>query len=277
MVVIKIIPRPNGYNAGISNTLKGFITALSIHNKTTIECDDDYELGNFDTILHDKYIFKPTSEQTEDFYSWRWLILKKEETLQQNIPDSFFDGKVNLNQNKYKHLFTGKVTIDGNFDKSLIHPVVYHRIMKSLCSIEFKPIIYKNVNRYDISFQTSLGISVRTWTASHEKNVNRKYKFEEYKKAIEDALSPTIKTIVLSIDNKSSKIEKSYVKLIESISSANIIIFREEDVNHLQYSIIKLLLLSKCGILIGNKLSTFTELSFWFSGCNQKVIPVGKK
>jgi hypothetical protein len=223
MVVIKIIIRPNGYNSGISNILKGFITALSIHNKTTIECDHDYELGNFDTVLHNKYIFKPTHEETVPFHTWRWLILKTEETLQEHIPDRFFDGKLILNDNKYKPLFTGNVTIDGNFDKSLIHPVVYHRIMKAICSIEFKPIIYKNVDQYNIDFKSSLGISVRTWSASHEKNVNRKYDFKEYKKEILKAISHNIKTIVLSIDNKSSKIEKSYVKLIEYLLNWSLI------------------------------------------------------
>ena len=271
MVVVKITPKEG---EGISNTLKCFITALSINDKTYLE-SNDYELGNFDTVLHNKFIFKQTNEQVVPFHTWRWLILKKEESLQENIPDSFFDGKLVLNDNKYKHLFTGKVCIDGNFDKSLIHPVVYHRIMSAICSIQFKPMIYKIINKYDIDFQTSLGISVRTWKASHEKNVKRKYDFKEYKKSIVNVLSPNIKTIVLSIDNDSPIIENSYVRLIKSISPAQIIIYRETDVNHLQYVMIKLLLLSKCGILIGNKLSTFTELTFWFSGCNQEVISVG--
>jgi hypothetical protein len=256
---------------GISNTLKGFITALSIHKNTKIECTDDYELGNFDTILEDKFIYHPTKKQVEPFNTWRFLILKDEEALQQNIPDKFFKNKVELDNDKYKYLFTPNVSIDGNFNKKLIHPEVYHRIMCTIQMITFKPIIYKEVNKFNIDYNTTLGISVRTWTASHEKNVNRKYSFKSYKNAITNAFNKRIKTVILSIDNDSEKLETQYINFIQPFCD-NIIIYREHNVNHLQYTIIKLLLLSKCGIFIGNRISTFTELVYWFNGCNQQII-----
>jgi hypothetical protein len=86
-----------------------------------------------------------------------------------------------------------------------------------------------------------------------------------------------INTIVLSIDNDSLELEEQYTGFLQTnYPHINIIVYREceHNVNHLQYVIIKMLLLSKCGSFIGNRISTFSELVFWFSGCCQKVITV---
>ena len=49
------------------------------------------------------------------------------------------------------------------------------------------------------------------------------------------------------------------------------IILNNTSLNHIQNSLYKLLILSQCTYLIGNRISTFTELIFWFS--NLKIIP----
>ena len=143
--------------------------------------------------------------------------------------------------------------------------------MQAIAQIKFKPIIYQELNKYNIDFNTSLGISVRTWKASHEYNINRKYSFDIYKNAINLALeqNPSIKTVVLSLDNEA--VEPEYMELLNSYARLNVIIYRETNINHLQYVIIKMLLLSKCGYFICNRISTFSELVFWFSECKQKV------
>lgn len=269
------------FGAGIGNTLKGFISGLTVNPNTKIECNSNYILGNFDTILDQKYILTEIDIQNniiEPFSSCRWLILKEEESIQIDLPYEYSNyNAVDLNNPKYTHLFTPKVTIDHNYDRSLIHDNVYNRFMKIIRSISFQPIIYSEVNKYEnkykIDFETSLGISVRTWTASHEYNINRPYSFDIYKKAITEVLSnnPQIKTIVLSLDNE--RIEPEYIELLQKYD-VNINIYRETDMNHLQYIIIKMLLLSKCGHLICNRISTFSELVFWFGECRQHVVPV---
>jgi hypothetical protein len=265
---------PNG--AGIGNTLKGFISGLTVNPNTKIECNPIYILGNFDTVLDAKYILTEIDKQTnviEPFSSCRWLILKKEEDIQGDLPYEYSNyNAVDLNNPKYTHIFTPKVTIDHYYDRTLIHDDVYFRFMKVIQSIVFKPIIYNEINKYNIDFEKTLGISVRTWTASHEFNINRKYSFEIYKNAINDVLAknPSINTIVLSLDNEI--VESEYRELLKNYP--NIIIYRETNVNHLQYVIIKMLLLSKCGYFICNRISTFSELVFWFSECKQKVIPL---
>ena len=265
---------PNG--AGVGNTLKGFISGLTVNTNTKIECNTKYILGNFDTVLDEKYIFSEVDKHTylvEPFSSCRWLILKKEEHIQKDLPYEYSNyNSVDLNNPKYRHIFTPKVTIDHYYDRTLIHDDVYFRFMKVIKSIVFKPDIYNELNKYSIDFEKTLGISIRTWTASHEFNINRKYSFEIYKNAINDVLkkNQSINTIVLSLDNEI--VESQYLDLLKNYP--NIIIYRETNVNHLQYVIIKMLLLSKCGYFICNRISTFSELVFWFSECKQKVIPL---
>jgi hypothetical protein len=265
---------PNG--AGIGNTLKGFISGLTVNPNTKIECNPRYILGNFDTVLDEKYILTEIDKQTnviEPFSSCRWLILKKEEDIQRDLPYEYSNyNAVDLNNPKYTHIFTPKVTIDHYYDRTLIHDDVYFRFMKVIQSLVFKPTIYNEINKYNIDFEKTLGISVRTWTASHEYNINRKYSFEIYKNAINDVLAknPSINTILISLDNEI--VESEYRELLKNYP--NIIIYRETNVNHLQYVIIKMLLLSKCGYFICNRISTFSELVFWFSECKQKVIPL---
>lgn len=263
------------FGAGIGNTLKGFISGLSINPNTKLECNPMYILGNFDTVLDSKFILNGNDVNNyniEPFSSCRFLILKSEENIQKDLPYEYSDyDNVDLNNKKFTHLFTPKVTIDHSYDRSLIHDNVYNRIMKSIMQIKFKPIIYEELAKYNIDFNASLGISVRTWTASHEYNIRRRYSSDIYKNAIKTAMeqNPNIKTVVLSLDNES--VESEYMQILNAYPGLNIIIYRETNVNHLQYVIIKMLLLSKCGYFICNRISTFSELVFWFSECKQKV------
>lgn len=232
-------------------------------------------MGNFDTVIDSNFILDINDNEKYDiepFSSCRFLILKTEENIQKDLPYEYSDyNNVDLNNSKIAQLFTSKVTIDHSYDRSLINDIVYNRFMQAIAQIKFKPIIYEELNKYNIDFNTSLGISVRTWKASHEYNINRKYSFDIYKNAINLALeqNPSIKTVVLSLDNEA--VEPEYMELLNSYARLNVIIYRETNINHLQYVVIKMLLLSKCGYFICNRISTFSELVFWFSKCKQKV------
>jgi hypothetical protein len=263
------------FGAGIGNTLKGFISGLSINPNTKLECNPRYILGNFDTVLESKHILNASdinNYNIEPFSSCRFLILKSEENIQKDLPYEYSDyNNVDLNNKKFTHLFTPKVTIDHSYDRSLIHDDVYNRIMKAITQIKFQPIIYDELNKYNIDFNTSMGISVRTWTASHEYNIRRKYSTKIYKNAIDAMITqnPNIKTVVLSLDNEI--VEREYMQILNAHPGLKVIIYRETNVNHLQYVIIKMLLLSKCGYFICNRISTFSELVYWFGGCKQKI------
>lgn len=273
-----IIFKPHIPNcAGIGNTLKGFISGLSINENTKIEINQSYILGNFETVLDDKHILSSTDYNNfivEPFSSWRFLILKEEEEIQQDFPNEYSDYNcVNFNNQKFIHLFTPKVTIDNNYKRELINDKVYDRFMNAIKKIKFKDIIINEINKYNFEFENTLGISVRTWKSIHEQDVNRSYDENIYKNVISDVLSnnKNINKVFLSVDN--TDYLEEYIDFLKKFN-VEIIIYKNPDVNYLQYVIIKMLLLSKCGYFIGNRISTFSELVFWFSECKQKVFPL---
>ena len=248
---------------GIGNVLKGFISAYSINDNTKIECSDAM-MGRYDTVLNKKHIYVPAAH--EPFYTCRFLVLKNEEMDQLTIVNEFphLDGCGNRNLD---YLFSFKSAIDWNYDITLVSPRIVSRILDTINRIEFLPMIMDQVNNIKM-IHPSLAISVRTWTSKHEHDIHRSYDFETYKNAIVKVMDQ-FNTIVVSLDN--DHVKNDYVKLLQN---KNVIFINNEHVNELQNAAIKMLILSKCNTLIANRISTFSELVFWFSQCKQHVIPL---
>jgi len=264
---------------GIGNVFKGFISALGISDNVTIECNPSYVYGNYETILDDAFIFKggeSKKRRTEYFYTCRLLVQKSEEHLQETILNEFrgTDGCQNENLN---HLFSFSKLIDWNYDPSRVCNQVRERILRSIEKIKFKDIIIQEVDRIRDQIRAqgeSLAISVRTWKAHHESDVHRPYDFETYAVAIDKLLNanPQIKQAVISVDN--DDYAGAYLKLLESKNMRVFLLKKSEHLSHLQFAIIKVLVLSGCNYFVANRISTFSELVFWFSKCKIKTIPL---
>jgi len=264
---------------GIGNVFKGFLSALGIHDNVTIECNPDYINGNYDTVLDDSFIFKEavSNRRIEYFYTCRLLVQKVEEDLQETIHNEFTgtDGCQNENLN---HLFSFSKLIDWNYDPGRICIKIRERIFKSIDRIRFKDAIYQEVERWksvviDNSSET-LAVSVRTWRAGHEHNVRRPYNFETYRQHILAILDthPNIGQLILSIDNE--MYADDYVQLLQNKNIGVFVLKKGEHLNPLQFAAVKALVLSNCHYLVANRISTFSELIFWFSKCKIKVSPV---
>ena len=134
-------------------------------------------------------------------------------------------------------------------------------------------ILQKNILPQKAKDKT-LAISVRTWKAAHEENINREYSFDIYVNEIMSILdkNKNITNVIFSIDNHDY--EQDYINFFESMNINYYILKKNERLNDLQFAVIKMLLLSKCDYLIANRVSTFTELIFWFSMCKIKVYPL---
>lgn len=262
---------------GIGNIMKCLISALSVNPDTVIECYPQYEYGAYDSILQDRFIFKGKGhKELEKVYTCRLLILSNEEPYQQDIPmeEWYVDG---LENPRFHHFFTFKKRIDWNYNASLVDERVKYRMFKTIDSIQFTDMVYHEVQRLADMFvdQPALGISVRTWKSSHESNIDRPYQFATYRDKILQIIQEhrEVSTIVLSIDNQSFL--EPYLHLFEETEKRVIILDRLKHWNPIQYAIIKVLVLSKCLYVIGNRISTFTELVFWFGKCRPQIYTVG--
>jgi hypothetical protein len=241
---------------GIGNVLKGFISAYSIYDNTVIECNKDYIFGNYDKILNNKHIYNnENKENKEYFYTCRLMVLKEEEKYQQHIPNEFWH--TDRGGNSFiSNFFSDNTLIDWNYDQS---------------KISFNHIVFNEYNLLkDIlnKYKNKLGVSIRTWKSSHESGIDRAYSVDIYKEKIKEVLNNNpIDCILLSFDNN-DYIEE-YISYLSSIYDKDKIYVLNniinKDLDPLQKVIIKIFLLSDCKHFIANRISTFSELVFWFS------------
>jgi hypothetical protein len=253
---------------GIGNVMKGFLSALSINPQTTIECAPEYSLGHYDTVLDPRHIY--TGGPREPFYTCRLLVLQSEEEDQQTIENefSYTNGCGNPALN---HHFSFTRLIDWNYDPSKICDRVKTRILAAIDQVRFQPQILRRVEELRAQIRPGhvLGVSVRTWTAPHEHNIRRPYSFDAYMDAIRPHLA-TVSTIVLSVDN-----DAVLPQYLEALAPANVLVLRKgEGENETQHAFIKMLTLASCDAFIGARISTFSELVFWFSRCRIQVTPL---
>lgn len=261
---------------GIGNILKGYITALSINNDSVIECNPDYMYGQYDTILDDKHIYKETSKNIKRVYTCRLLILKDEENIQDNIFNEFqsYNG---IGNSTLDNLFCSKL-IDFNYDSNIINPIIKNRIFANINKILFNNIVLQSTNLFCETFKEdiTLGISIRTWNSKHEHNICRPYNSETYILKIKEVLinHPNINKLIISIDNTDYLNE--YISFLNYLNDTKLLIIlnKSDSINDIQYAMCKVLILAKCNYYIGNRISTFSELVFWFSKHKTKVYTV---
>jgi len=260
---------------GIGNVIKSFITAYSVNANSKIDCNSDYLLGVYDTVLDERHIYKENPNITPKYmYTSRLLVLPEEENEQQHI-FSAENYEVNgCGNNDYNYLYSFQRLIDYNYDPDRICKRVKKRIIGAIEKIKFLPFIENKVleNIKTIS-ENTLAISIRTWKCFHETNINREYNSEVYKEKIRDViLAVNPDKILISFDNHDY--EEEYISFLNSFNIPIVILNKETDTNDLQHAFIKMLSLSSCRYFIGNRISTFSELVWWFSKCQIKVFPL---
>ena len=113
-----------------------------------------------------------------------------------------------------------------------------------------------------------MGISIRTWKSHHEGIIDRPYDIDTYMNKITEVLQENkILSIIISIDNEDYL--SPYLELPNVI-----VLHKPSHFNDIQFAVYKMLVLSHTNHFIGNRMSTFTELVFWFSKHNTKVYTV---
>ena len=275
-----VVPVTN--EAGIGNTLKGLITALSLTDDATIQCNYSAMMGNFTNVLDERHICKDITKY-DTFSTCRFLVLKTEEDVQQDLPTEISCYTIpDMSNPKFHSLFSIKSMIDWYYNKSLIANVVYERILRGIDKIVWSNVVLSEVARTQANVYSNLkngrvmGVSVRTWTAVHERNINREYSTEKYVTAINDAVKMAqndgtcIDCVFISYDNH--VVAPQYASVLSSFPVISYV--KPAHVTELQCAVIKMLVLSKTDYFVCNRISTFSELVYWFNRCRQKVFTV---
>lgn len=263
MPLVLTMPRVDG----IGNVVNGLVSGLAIDPETKITCNRDYSLGVYHTVFHPRYIY--TGGPATPFGTFRLLVLKSEEADQVHTETEFKDI-----QTCGQSAFSDQVAIDMNYDPTRLSGAVKTRLCRTFQSLEFLPCIPAWVKAETRHFrpETTLGVTVRTWTASHETNIQRPYSAAVYKEAIARELTPAISHVVLSVDNDAHLDE--YLAFLKAFPVTVHVLAHREGQNELQHAFVKALTLSACAVVIGSRMSTFTELVFWFGGCKPRIVPL---
>ena len=262
--------------AGIGNTLKGFITALSLTDDAAVRCNPRALLGDYSAVLAAKHVCAPGEPPREVFSTCRFLVLKEEEAGQRDLPTEISSAEVDLRNSSYTGLFSTRV-IDWSYDRGLVSDAVFHRIMRGIDKIAWTDVVTAEVARIRSQLRALaprgvLGVSVRTWTAPHEHNIARHYSVDSYRRAIATIeREEAVDAVFVSFDNASAAPEYADLMARHRVAVAYA---KPAHVTELQSAVIKMLALSECEYFVGNRISTFTELVFWFGRCRARVIAV---
>lgn len=272
--------------SGLCNVLKSLVTALSIGETNILPLYNNWFDADYTEILDDSLICHGSDEFGESFVTARFLILKTEETEQQDlINDAKKLGRQpDMVNEKLVPLFS-KHTIDWFYDRTLISDTVYNRIQNGIKKIKWKDEVLSEVERVSKDFESPLlSVQIRTWKHKWDppgdwKNnprdgVVKDYNFETYKNAIDSFIlsdNPP-KTIFLTSDTDSLLPE--YLEYLKKYNINVVTYTQPENITQMQYSTATMLIASKSDMLVCSRLSTFAECIWWFGGCKAKTIPV---
>jgi len=265
--------------AGLCNRLKSLLSAMRIaeHNGDT-EVKIDWPLTaavgecHFTDLFDNKnmVIRRPDYPSDAIFYNfWRFAILPSDP-----LPNNFSDGSGIRYNNTQKftghtHLNKNGRSIDLEFDR--IPKEIKLDYLKQLNKIKIKKSILQKVKDFSTKFNNNtISVQIRSWNDDPLKQ--KLFNIEDFYE-IMDSMKDNDFFVTADTPEIISKIKARYGSRI--ITRENY----QETMGHRERgqkqgvidAIIDLLLLSKNKILIGTYISTFSEMSWWFSNCKQKT------
>ncbi len=231
-------------NGGLSNRIKNLLSAMSQHDK-------------INTISHiDSYIFpflnKVTSEINQYPPNWRLEVLEEEE--------------------KYTREYK---TIDFLYEKTPQYFI--DKYLKQIEKLKINPEITNIVDEFSLDWDNMIGVHVRTWPGVDRSNWHSNHLFEE-----EIEKLPKDMKIFLCSDNSEvisyfkTKYQSRIITYDQKLHKVHPSSWSDSvNFNDFQLVVdgfIDNLLLSKCDIIIGTWVSSFSEVAWWFGRCKSKVV-----
>lgn len=279
-------------NEGIGNVLLPFFTFFSINENTKVRGRSGYVLGDYSLLLDESHIYKEGDpmmslrvEYVNSHEDHRLSMLKSEEveylTLYATIGVKRRFNKYGMKNSDLKPYFS-PYNVDEVLNRSLIPSSMVKRVLGSIRRVKFKQKLIDRANALtDGLIHPSLGISVRSWTASHEKHENLShldYSQSKYEKVITDIIlshSKHIKSLLIAFDNPD--LVMSYKPFLDRLQVQVFYFSHAADVTPIEKGFIEILSLSKTNYLIGDSRSGFIRTIFWMGECRQYVLHPDKQ
>lgn len=258
---------------GPGNDIKSMLSAFRFFEYFYVQDDDGRKLMN---KQYTNFLPSAHNYPVKNFRTWRILCNDVEDAHVRHIVAPFpltQEEKSVLRQDWPSAKF-GNTSIDNVYEE--IPETVRQTILHDIRRFPFDPVyteLAKNVFG-NASRATSLALSLRTWSSDRytEVSLGRTYHKARYDELLNHVLSlGTMETIFISCDQDAAL--NNFVQGIDS--KYNIVrIDNAPEIKGMsltESSYVKMRIMSFCGYLIGDKISTFVELVWWFSECQQKL------
>jgi hypothetical protein len=245
----------------ISNDIKEIFEELFLNNEfinlnysenNTISISDN-EIDSIFNVSNNNNIYK--------LFGWRLYNFDKK-NIEKFCKDNFF----------YKELLMNSL----DFKYNNIPNNIKSDYLKLIDNLKINTLIINNVNNFIKSKlkEKYLSVHIRTWytfnSFEDNRSDNNRYNhfIENKQEFINNINQSDLKIIFIATDNK-NEIEF----ILNNIKNKEIIFYeKNKELSNIQNDFSELLILSKGTSIIGTYISTFTELAWWYSRCNENII-----
>ena len=269
---------PIGKKVGLSNYLKSVFSCHrlnQIYNNGFVPCVYGWNNDNFKTLFDcDKLVYGEQLEyklySLDNFDKVRGLVGAKPHIL--SFTWRFYltneDGVNCKPFGKEWYYWDDPNTIDFKYTSIPPHMIdLYLDIIKSF-PIKKKLIDWVDYLSHKIG-EVRLGVHVRTWKGEDSFYNNRYNHYLSTKQEIIDSISQSEHNKVLICSDDLAEV----LDLVKYVSGKEFFFYiKREDFTELENDFCELLLLSRSMDLIGSLNSTFSELAWWYGGCQDGVI-----
>ena len=222
-------------------------------------------LQGFEELL-DSDAIAPPGTKGYDYGSWRLPVIKMEESLLTPAFQDKYPERFDTDSWEVESMYSRRFTIDGFYHK--IPKPILNRLIRATEWIPWKPQIQQHLQSIPLLHRV-LGVSVRTWRAPHDTcalsaHRAKQFKPEKYLEVIKK-FENKVEAIFFSFDNPEAE---KYFKDV-TIPRINIPLTQ---FSPLVQAATKAQILGNCGLILGDKESTFIEAAWYMGGCRADVI-----
>ncbi len=235
--------------SGLCNRLKSLISALRLDRNAKVYWVKNHKVRcYFSDLFKNDIEIKRVPQDARIYNNWRFCLIRNGDLYIPEDESEYYDRMYDATPTKDKE-----------------------EILNVISSFVFNDYVQSQVDSLENS-EDCISVQIRTWHEAKGTPKFESYDISKYFTAI-DKLDP--RKLFVTSDNPNP------VRLMRKRYGDRVVVYPKRtkfgDRNSrkgMQDITVDFLLSSKNNVIIGDKLSTFTELSWWFGGCKANVITV---
>lgn len=270
---------PNDGNIGLCNILKTILSVYGIIYEKKIQHEFIHpDLSNcFNQLFINDLIYMSSTNNFKNI----WIQNKESINKLKNNDKIILTGWRLYNKNtdnvkSFKtigsYIFPDNLTNSIDFKYNNIPSKIKGNYIKLLNKLKINNDVLECVNKITNKYQRFLSVHIRTWKTPKNPINSEASRYNHYFNNRDNFIKfineSKFTNVFISTDNLQ---EIQYI--IDKIKNKNVFYYAKNKIlSKLQNDFVDLLILSRGTQLIGSHISTFTEMAWWYSNCNENII-----